>query len=161
MISVLVVTSIALSSLILIICDWLILLLFCNELKIDELQFGFQNKTSTGMCTWLAVEIIEYYMRNGSEVFVCVMDMTKAFDNVQHSTLFWKLIDKGIPSIYIRLLLVMYEKQEANVRWNDVLSEAFPVSNGVKQGAVLSPILYCIYTDGLFSLLRKRKLVVG
>ena len=71
-------------------------------------SFGFQEKTSTSMCTWMAVETIDYFQRHGSEVFVCVMDMTKAFDNVKHSTLFKKLIIKGMPAIFIRLLMVMY-----------------------------------------------------
>ena len=105
--------SIAISSLILKIFDWVILLLHGNELNIDELQFGFQRNTSTNMCTWLAVEIIEYFQRNGSEVFACAVDMTKAFDQVKHSTLFWKLIEKGLPSIYIRLLLIMYGYDES------------------------------------------------
>ena len=69
-------------------------MLFSDNLKVDELQFGFQQKTSTSMCTWLAVETIEHFTRNGSDVFVCVMDMTKSFDKVQHSKLFWKLVDK-------------------------------------------------------------------
>ena len=115
----------------------MVLLLHKDDLKIDELQFGFQQDTSTNMCTWLAVETIEYYLRNGSDLFACVMDMTKAFDKVRHSTLFWKLVEKGVPPIFIRLLLEMYEKQQANVRWHGVLSNSFPVTNGVKQGAVL------------------------
>ena len=82
-------------------------------------------------------------------VFANVMDMTKAFDKVQHSKLSWKLVEKGIPPIFIRLLLEVYE------RWNGVLSNSFPVTNGVKQGAVLSPILYRI--DGLFTRPRKEK----
>ena len=131
--------------------DWVVLLLHKDDLKIDELQFEFQQDTSTNMCTWLAVETIEYYLRNGSDVFACVMDMTKAFDKLQHSKLLWKLVEKGVPPIFLRLLLEMYEKQQANVRWNGVLSNSFPVKNGVKQGAVLSPILYCIYIDGLYS----------
>ena len=137
--------------------DWVVLLLHKDGLNIDELQFGFQQDTSTNMCTWLAVETIEYFLRNASDVFACVMDMTKAFDKVQHSKPFWKLVEKGIPPIFIRLLLEMYEKQQANVRWNGVLSNPFPVTNGVKQGSVLSPILYCIYIDGLFTRLRKEK----
>ena len=56
------------------------------------------------MCTWLAVETNEYYLRNGSDVFACVMDMTTAFDKVQHSKPFWKLVEKGVPPIFIRLL---------------------------------------------------------
>ena len=93
--------SIALSSLILKVFDWVVILLHKDGLNIDELQFGFQQDTSTNMCTWLVVETIEYFLRNGSDVFACFMDMTKAFDKVQHSKLFWKLVEKGIPPIFI------------------------------------------------------------
>ena len=144
--------SIVLNSLFSKIFDWILILLFDNGMKIDELQFGFQRKTSTAMCTRLAVETREYFLRNGSEVFTCIM--SKAFDKVQHSNLFWKIIDKGIPTIYIRLLLVMYCNQRANVSWNSQVSHVFPINTGVKQGAVLSPILYCIYIDDLFKTLR-------
>ena len=85
------------------------------------------------------------------------MDMTKAFDKVQHGKPFWKLVEKGVPPIVIRLLLEMYENQQATVRWSGVLSNSFPVTNGVKQGAVVSPILYCIYIDGLFTRIREKK----
>ena len=61
-----------------------------------------------------------------------------------------------MPPVYVRLLLVMYEKQKVNVRWNNVLSETFSVNNGVKQGAVLSPILFCVYIDNLFSVEKKQ-----
>ena len=124
--------------------DWVVLLLHKDGLNIDELQFGFQQDTSTNMCTWLAVETIEYFLRNGSDVFACVMDMTKAFDKVQHSKLFWKLVEKGIPPIFIRLLLEMYEKQQANVQWNGVLSNPSPITNGVKQCYLL---FYTVYTS--------------
>ena len=48
--------SIAISSLIFKIFDWVILLLHNDHLETDELQFGFQEKTSTSMCIWMAVE---------------------------------------------------------------------------------------------------------
>ena len=85
------------------------------------------------------------------------MDMTNAFDHVKHSVLFKKLIGRGVPAIYIRLLLNMYRKQEYNVKWNNVTSSKFSSKNGVKQDAVLSPFLFCIYIDELFTILRKRK----
>ena len=107
------------------------------------------------------VETIDYYLRNGSEVFTCIMDMSKAFDKVQHSKLFWKIIDKGIPTMYIRLLHVMYCNQRANVSWNSHVSHVFPINNGVKQGAALSPILYCVYIDDLFEALRRGKWILG
>ena len=148
---------VALSSLLLKIFDWTILLLHGDKLSTDELQFGYQQNTLTNMCTWLAIETIDYFLRNGSEVFVGVMDMSKAFDNVKQSVLFWKLIDKDIPPVYLRLLLNIYIKQRANVRWNGTLSDSFPIGNGVKQGGVLSPHLYCIYTDDLLRRLRKKR----
>ena len=43
------------------------------------------------------------------------------------------------------------------MRWNNNLSKTFSIKNGVKQGAVLSPILNCVYIDDLFATLRKRK----
>ena len=43
------------------------------------------------------------------------------------------------------------------MRWNNKISKTFPISNGVKQGAVLSPRLYCIYIDDLFAEMRRRK----
>jgi hypothetical protein len=109
------------------------------------------------MCTWLAIETIDYYVRHGSEVFVGVMDMTKAFDNVKQSLLFEKLMDRKLPFIYLRLILQSYIHQKANVCWNGHISDDFTISNGVKQGGVLSPLLFCVYIDDLFGMLRKKK----
>ena len=122
--------SIALSSLVLKIFDWVVLLLFDKNLSTDELQFGYQEKTSTTMCTWLAVEVIDHYMRHGSEVFVGVMDMTKAFDNVKQSLLFQKLIYRKVPAVYLRLILKMHLQQRACVSWNRQISDMFADSNG-------------------------------
>ena len=149
--------SIALSSLILKIFDWVVLLLYGDGLWTDDLQFGFQEQVSTNMCTWLVLETLNHFAKNGSEVFICVMDMKKAFDLVKQSKLFEKLMTRNIPPVVLRLLLDMYRKQEANVRWNSSISRSFPMSNGVKQGAVLSPRLYCIYMDDLFAEMRRRK----
>ena len=149
--------SIAISSLLLKVFDWVIILLYGDILQLDELQFGYQESCSTNMATWFALETINYFLKNGSEVFICLMDMTKAFDMVKHSVLFKKLLDNGLPVIFIRLLIFMYKHQKANVRWGNDLSDSFGMTNGVKQGAVLSAILYCFYSNDLFRILRKKK----
>ena len=148
--------SIAISSLILKIIDWIILLLFGDTLGLDDLQFAYQPGCSTTMCTWAVVETISYFMRNGSNVYTCLMDMTKAFDLVRHSLLFKKLIKAGLSVIFVRMLLFIYTMQSANVRWNGVTSSMFSLSNGVRQGGVVSAILYCFYVNDLFKLLRER-----
>ena len=149
--------SIALSSVVLKIFDWLVMTLFGERLGLDDLQFSYQKKCSTNMCTWLVVESINHFSRNGSSVYTCFMDMKKAFVMVKYSMMSKKLIDRNIPPIYLRLLLVMYMSQTAKVRWNGSLSEAFSIMNGVKQGAVLSAILFCIYIDDLIKELRRNR----
>ena len=94
------------------------------------------------MCTWLVVESISYFLRIGSEVFATFMDMKKAFDMAKHSLLFRKLIERNLPPIFTRLLIVIYISQTAKVKWENGLSDPFSITNGVKQGAVLSAILF-------------------
>ena len=147
--------SIAISSLVLKLFDWIILILFGDSLGLDELQFAYQPGCSTTMCTWSVIETVSYFMRNGSDVFTCCMDMTKAFDLVKHSLLFKKLISSGIPMIFIRLLLFIYTKQFANVKWGNSYSSFFGLTNGVRQGGVISAILYCFYGNYLFKELRQ------
>jgi hypothetical protein len=149
--------SIAISSLVLKVLDWIIIILFSVCLGLDDLQFAYQAKVSTAVCSWVVIEIVNYFLRNGSEVYSFLCDMSKAFDLVKHSVLFRKLMMSGIPMIFLRLLLCIYLLQSANVRWNSECSGFFPLTNGVKQGAVLSAILYCFYINGLFDLLRERK----
>ena len=149
--------SIALSSVILKIYDWVVISLFGDRLGLDDLQFSYQKNCSTNMCTWLVVEGINHFRRNNTDVFSCFMDMKKAFDMVRHSTLFKKLIERNVPPIYLRLLLIMYISQSAKVKWNGSLSDAFSILNGVKQGAVLSAILFCIYIDGLIKEVRRNQ----
>ena len=97
------------------------------------------------MCIWLVVKSISYFTRNDSDVYGCFMDLKKAFDLVKHGILFRKLTERKVPPIYLRLLLCMYMSQTAKVKRNGTLSDAFSILNGVKQGAVLSAVLFCVY----------------
>ena len=80
--------SIAISSLIMKLYDQVIIKLFSEHLFFDDLQFGYQSDVSTSMCTWLATESISHFQRNESEVFTCLVDMSKAFDTVQYTILY-------------------------------------------------------------------------
>ena len=67
------------------------------------------------------------------------------------------MIQKGFPPIFIRLFIFIYMYQIANVRWNGAISSEFPMTNGVRQGAILSAIAYCFYMEDLFALLKQRR----
>ena len=108
--------SVAISSLVVKLIDWVIILLEDESLKLNELQFAYQAGCSTVMCTWAAVETIDYFLNNGSEVFTCATDMSKAFDMTLHSLMFQKMLDIGVAPILVRLLIYIYTNQVANVR---------------------------------------------
>ena len=76
--------GIALSSLFLKIFDWVILLLFYEELMTDQNQFGFETGSSTAMCSWTVVEVVNYFSRKGSPVYAALLDYRKAFDYLNH-----------------------------------------------------------------------------
>ncbi len=77
------------------------------------------------------------------------MDASKAFDRVNHWTLFRKLLNRGIPIILVRLIAFWYRSQSVCVKWGSVVSPSFNVLNGVRQGGILSPKFFNIYMDEL------------
>ena len=77
------------------------------------------------------------------------MDASKAFDKVNHWHLFDKLLNRGVPVYLVRILLYWHSYQDFIVKWNNTLSDSFKVSNGVRQGGILSPRLFSVYVDDL------------
>ena len=146
--------AIASGSQILKLLDIVILLLEGEKLGCDSLQFGFQPKSSTSMCSWTLTSVISYYNHQGSSVYGCTMDLSKAFDLVEWLELFKILRIRKISPILLRLMLFVYSNQSCDVKWNGSYSHRFLVMNGVRQGAVSSPVLFSVYIDKLFKILR-------
>ena len=106
------------------------------------------------MCTMVLKETLAYYTRDGGVAFCTMLDATKAFDRVDYCKLFRELLKRDLPAGYLRLLLNMYTSNVAHVLWNGIASKSFCVENGVRQGGIISPILFCVYLDGLLVQLR-------
>ena len=97
---------------------------------------------------------MKYFVQKGSKVQCVSLNASKAFDKVLHHGLFVKLINKGVPAAFIRLLCNWYKRMKCSVLWNSVFGDIFDVNFGVRQGGVLSPILFSIYVDDLIGELR-------
>jgi hypothetical protein len=72
---------------------------------------------------------------------------------VNHWTLYNKLLERGVPTYIVRILHAWYASQHFCVRWGTSTSTQFTVTNGVRQGGVMSPILFNVYIDDLNKLL--------
>ena len=127
-----------------------------NHLITNDNQFGFKSKHSTDACIYVLKEAVEYYNSQHSSVYMCFLDASKAFDRVNHYILFEKLISKGVPGYLIRTLIFWYSNQKMSVRWGSLLSDSFTVTNGVRQGGILSPYLFNVYMDDLSKILKTK-----
>ena len=145
--------SVCIKSLILKQFDWIVISLFGEALGFHDLQFAYQPNVSANMCSWAVVETTSYFLRNGSDVFGCSMDKSKAFNVCKFSLLFQKMSLKPSP-IFLRLIIFMYTKQFSNVRFGGEVSASFTVSNGVGQGKILTGFAYCFYCYEFFDILK-------
>ena len=142
--------GIAMSSVLGKVLDTIVISLHGNVLETCDMQFGFKQKHSTTQCTAIVEEIISYYRNRNSSVYLLMLDASQAFDRVNYKKLFTTLLGRGMCFLTVRLLFFIYINQVVSVTWGGCSSPKFTVSNGVKQGGVLSPLLFTVYMDNLF-----------
>ena len=126
---------------------------FSSLLGTCDNQFGFKSSHSTDMCVFVLKQMIELYTSSSSPIFICYLDASKAFDRINFWVLFEKLLDRGISCIFVRFLMIWYCTQEFVVRWGNTYSTPFNVTNGLRQGGILSPILFNVYVNDLSNVL--------
>jgi hypothetical protein len=146
--------AIAGGCLLLKLIDTIILLLEGEKFGCDVLQFGYQAKSSTTMCTWTVTAVVDHFCKGGAPVYGAAMDMSKAFDLVEWIELFLTLVDRQVEPIFLKVILFIYKNQKCDVKWCEAYSQRFSVCNGVRQGAVSSAILFAVYIDKLLIILR-------
>ena len=88
-------------------------------------------------------------MSSKSDVYACFLDLSKAFDSVDHEMLIEKLHDCGIPGTFVDIIEYWYGNQWASVKFMSSISLDWKICNGVRQGGVLSSLFFCIYIDSL------------
>ena len=91
--------------------------------------------------------IIEKAREFQKNIYFCFIDYVKAFDCVDHNTL-WKILkEMGIPDHLTCLLRNMYAGQEAAVRTGQRTTDWFQIRKGVRQGCILSPCSFNFYAE--------------
>jgi hypothetical protein len=95
------------------------------------------------------INVVENYINNQSTVNVCTLDLSKAFDRVNHYALFIKLMDRRLPNEILCILETWFCISKTCIKWDGHVSKFFKLITGVRQGGVLSPILFAVFIDDI------------
>ena len=117
------------------------------ERQLGKSQMGFRKCKGTRDAIYRLRTICERSLQMDKKVYLCFVDYQKAFDRVRHDKLLEVMEKAGIPELERRLIINLYWKQQAAVRWDNEISRYVNIKSGVRQGCIISPILFNLYSE--------------
>ena len=84
-------------------------------------------------------------MDNNCQSFVALLDAKSAFDVVRHHNLFRKLYLSGVEGRLWNVIYSLHNNTVSAIKWEGQMSTPFKVTQGVRQGGILSADLYKVY----------------
>ena len=115
--------------------------------EIAPVQYGFMPDKGTGNAIFVLRRLEEISVEKKRDVYTCFIDYSKAFDTVKHESLVELIQSPDVDESERRLLTNLYWKQTAAVRCGDDISEWLDITQGVRQGCVVSPHLFALYME--------------
>ena len=114
---------------------------------ISSSELGFVQSNRTSDPHIILNNLINKYChkRKGSRLYGCFVDFSKAFDCVPRNLLIKKLQEKGIDGRILEIIKTLYLEDTASVKIGNMYSPPFKTNRGVRQGCVLSPILFVLF----------------
>ena len=112
---------------------------------IPESQCGFRSERGTVDVILVSRYLSSLVVEKGMKLYKCFVDLTKAYDKVDRDILWMVLERRGVPVKLLNLLKGLLVGAVARVRVNGKFSEQFILEMGLKQGSVISPLLFNIF----------------
>lgn len=116
----------------------------------SETQFGFRDAVGTREALFSVQVLFQRCRDVNCDVYACFVDYSKAFDRVQHHKLVEILNTVGIDGRDLEIISRLYWDQSAYVSVEGEKSDAIKIARGVRQGCVLSPLLFNVYSEYIF-----------
>ena len=143
--------GIAISSLLSKLFEKCLISIFNDYLTVSENQFGFKRGLGCSQAIHCVKRIVNYYVAGKGTANLCAIDIKKAYDSVDHTGLFIKLMNRNVPLCFLRLLESWLPNCLTCVKWMGHFSAAFRLGVGVRQGSSLAPVLFSIYINDVVS----------
>lgn len=114
-----------------------------------ESQYGFRKNRSTDQAAIELVDKISAVVDNRKQAIAIFMDLSKAFDTLNHSILLMKLKYYGFSEQSLLLMKNYLTQRQQYVSWDNCSSGKENISTGIPQGSILGPLLFIIYVNDL------------
>ena len=116
---------------------------------LSDSQFGFRKGRSTIHAVFVLNAIVQKILNEKGRLFCAFVDLKRAFDSVYLNGLWFKLYKIGINAKMLRIVRDMYNKVITCVRGCNTYSDFFDCAVGLKQGEVMSPLLFSLFVEDL------------
>ena len=122
----------------------------CTE-KISKFQISGKTGVRTADHLLVFRHLLEKYVKkDNNKLFVAFFDLKKAFDMINRSFLFYKLLTEyGVGGQFLKILMNIYEENDIFVKLSQGLTQPIRTVKGVKQGCVLSPLCFNLFINNL------------
>ena len=130
---------------------------WCEEHNIiSDSQFRFRKGCSTTDAIFVLHNLIQKILNDKKRLYCAFVDLKKAFDSIYRNALWYKLFNLGIKGKKLRIIRDMYFKVKSCVRSTHSVSDFFQYAVGLRQGEVLSPLLFSLFVEDLELFLQER-----
>ena len=131
---------------------------FSDYLVTEDNQFGFKKGFGCGHAIYSATKLIEHFIKGNSTVNLCALDISKAYDTVNHCGLLLKLIDRNVPLCFLKLIETWYPSCVTCIKWKNLFADFFEIKIGVRQGSCLAPAFFAMYINDIIKACNASKL---
>ena len=116
---------------------------------LGNIQCGFRSGRRGAENLFILDTIIMHSKKNNLKTMIAMLDLKKAYDRVCRESLWYKMRMYGFPEGFMQLLELVYKESYGVLKFQNIKSEPVEIKLGLKQGCVLSPVLFSLYLADL------------